>query len=672
MKSIRMKLVLYFSVIMAVALALLGFIIMNGASEAIEQEAEEGLLSLATEGARVTDSRLDSKFIYLEGLTNLPEIQSDTRDIDSAMDIFLDRVEETDYLRIGIADLDGNLYLSDSYGNDGDIVDISERDYYHASLNGERGLMPPSLSVNPADGDRLIMVTSVPIIEAGQITGVLVAVGDADFLSLIVDDIQFGENGYAYMINEEGTVVAHPNRDMIRDFFNPILQSEEDASLDSVAQQFSEILSASSGVGNYNFEGNDLYSGFSDIGDTGWNLIVTADEDEVLASVNNLRTTAILMTIIAVVIAIVLTFFVGTSISKPIQSVSQSAAKIGELDLRQDIDGKLLNSKDEVGQLAQALQNITNNVRQVVFDINDSAGNVSASSEQLTATSQQSASASEEVASTIQDIADGAASQAENTEAGSEKAYRLGQVVEQEHAVVTRLNEAFTDVHAAVEAGIAEIKRLAVISDQTSKATKEVEQGIMKTNESSHRISEASSVIANIAEQTNLLALNAAIEAARAGEAGKGFSVVAEEIRKLAEQSTTSTASIDDIVKDLQANAEQSVKVMAEVSTVLEEQLSSVKLTQEKYHQIEGAMDISNQAVEHLNETGQTIASIKEDIVTTLEGLSAIAEENSAATEEVSAAMQEQTSSMAEISHSSSSLSELAMALKMLVEKFKI
>lgn len=672
MKSIRMRLIMYFSIIMTIALVALGYVIVRGATDSIEEDAGEQLVTLSSESARVADGRIEGKFLYLEGLANLPEVQEETRNIDAAMEILKDRAETAGYLRIGIADLEGNLYLSDTYGDEGNIVDISERAYYQQSLQGERGLMPPTESVNAADGDRLIMVTSVPIVENNRITGVIVAVGDADFLSVIVEDIKFGEHGYAYMIDSMGTVVAHPDRELIRNFFNPIEQKEDDPSLEQMAEEFNKILSSDSGLGHYFFNDKEYYIGYSDVGETGWNLVVTADKEEIFASVNELRLTTILMTIGAILLAIVLTFIVGTNISKPIRRVSKSAEKIGQLDLTEDVDEKLLDSKDEVGQLARSLQSVTDNMRRVIKQINDAASNVSASSEQLTATAEQSASASQEVAATIQDIADGAENQAENTELGTEKAYELGKIVEKEQAVVHGLNQAFTEVHQAVDEGMAEIKRLAKLSDDTSKATKEVETGINNTNQSSHRISEASNVIANIAEQTNLLALNAAIEAARAGEAGKGFSVVAEEIRKLAEQSTASTASIDEIVKELQVNAEESVKVMADVSKVLEEQLSSVELTQSKYHQIETAMSTSDQAVASLNETGKQMNNLKEDIISSLENLSAIAEENSAATEEVSASTQQQTSSMEEISHSSANLAELAVELNKLIELFKI
>lgn len=657
---------------MALALAGLGLMIVMGADDAVQDQAEASLMALSNEGAKVADARIANEFTYLEGLANLPEVQSATRDIDALMTILLRRVEETNFLRIGLADLNGNLYLSDSYGLNNEIVNISERGYYHESLAGERGLMPPSSSVNPDDGDRLIMVNSVPVVENNQVTGVIVAVGDADMLNTIVDDVQFGEQGYAYMVSDEGTVVAHPNRELVFDFFNPIMLANDNPSYESVGNQFVDIISNPSGIGEYTFRGNDLYVGYADIGTTGWNLVVTANVDDVLAEVQEMRLTAIILTLFIVFIAIIITYFIGSRIAKPIQSVTKTAVALSELDLRHNVDQKHLKRNDEVGKLARSLQGIGDSLRAIVHQINDSAGDVSASSEQLTATSQQSSSMSIEVATTIQDIADGAANQAENTEQTSEKAYRLGEIVEQEQEVLKRLNEANEEVQGAVESGMAEIKRLAAISNQTSKATKDVQEGIGMTNESANQISEASNLIASIADQTNLLALNAAIEAARAGEAGKGFSVVAEEIRKLAEQSTASTSSIDAIVRDLQTNSKQSVDVMADVSVILEEQLESVNLTQQKYKDIEKAMDVSTDAVARLNETGHEINSIKGDITSSLESLSAIAEENSAATEEASAAVEEQSSSMEEITGSSESLAELAMGLKKLVEKFKL
>ncbi|WP_280770657.1 methyl-accepting chemotaxis protein [Salipaludibacillus daqingensis] len=672
MKSIKTKLIFSFSTLILVISISLGFLILQDASNSIVNEAESGLESLSSEGARLTESRQESEFRYLDGLTNMEQLSNPEEELEVKMDILLNEVEETDYLRIGVSDLNGNLYLSDTYGINNEIVDINEREYYHDSMAGERGMMPPSISVNDDDEGRMIIVSSVPMYHNNEISGVLVAVGDANYLNLIVDDMGYGEQGYAYIVNEVGTVIAHPNRDLVFQGFNPIESVESDPSLTSQANLFEQFLEDTNGVGNYTYEGEQLYAGFSQIEGTGWTLVINAFEEEVLSAIPPLQIKVMIVTLVILVLSIVLTFFIGSSITNPLITITKHSNKMSNLDITEDVPHHLLKKKDEVGRLSNGLQTITNNLREILKEINHSATQVAASSEELTATSQQSASASEEVAVTISEIATGASEQAQNTEDGSSKAMLLGEVVEKEQAVVKDLNEASARVSQVVSEGLKEIDKLTTISEENYHATKEVEQGIMKTNDSSKQIGEASNVIATIAEQTNLLALNAAIEAARAGEAGKGFSVVADEIRKLAEQSTTSTKTIDTVVKELQTNSEQAVKIMEKVSSILIEQEKTVRETKGKYVTISEAMTSSEKAVENLNLSGIEMKNIKDEIVNTLQSLSAIAEENSASTEEVSATMEQQSASTIEISKSSEGLSELAQDLQLLISKFKV
>ena len=234
------------------------------------------------------------------------------------------------------------------------------------------------------------------------------------------------------------------------------------------------------------------------------------------------------------------------------------------------------------------------------------------------------------------------------------------------------LNRASSKVAEVVNEGLLDMNKLSKITEESNGATKEIYEVILKTNESSNRIGQASSVIASIADQTNLLALNAAIEAARAGDAGRGFAVVADEIRKLAEQSSQSTKAIDEIVGELQKNAKDAVKTMERVSTISKEQTSGVIQSKDKYILIAQAMKDAQIALEQLNASGEEMRKMKDEILTTLQNLSAIAQENSAATEQTTASMEEQTASMEEISSSSEDLSNLAQDLQSIILKFNV
>jgi len=234
------------------------------------------------------------------------------------------------------------------------------------------------------------------------------------------------------------------------------------------------------------------------------------------------------------------------------------------------------------------------------------------------------------------------------------------------------LNEVVQTVRQLVNEGLHEMQDLSSISSESRDATKNVQNVILKTNESSNKIGEASNVIALIAEQTNLLALNAAIEAARAGEAGRGFTVVAEEIRKLAEQSANSTKEIDKVVSELQINSRSVVDYMKKVSSVAKEQEKSVTNSTEKYMMITTAINAAEQAVEKLNVSGEKMEVMKDEILATLQNLSAIAEENSASTQEVAASIQEQTTAVEKITGISKDMSQSAENLNAMVSLFNL
>ncbi|HHY70552.1 MAG TPA: HAMP domain-containing protein [Thermoanaerobacterales bacterium] len=401
-------------------------------------------------------------------------------------------------------------------------------------------------------------------------------------------------------------------------------------------------------------------------------IAVDYDVESVYLGLNKFKTTSIIILLGFAVIILICGLLLSNSISKPIKNAVEYSKKLANLDLTKDVSQRDLNRKDEFGDLAQALHSIADSFKDIIGKISDSSEQMAAASQEFTAISQESATAVEEISRTVEEIANGASDQAKNTEEGASKAVLLGEIIDNDIEFTKNINNAVNNVTQIVNEGLVEIENLSGITDENNIANKNISDVILKTNESSDKISEASNFIASIADQTNLLALNAAIEAARAGEAGKGFAVVADEIRKMAEQSANSTHTIEQIVNELQMNVKNAVYTMKRVSEITNEQTQSVIKNKNNYKLIEEAMKESQKALKRLNASGKEMYDMKNEIMSTLENLSSIAEENSAATQEVTASTEEQAASMEEIASSSEDLSELAQDLQNTILKFKI
>ncbi len=662
MKSIKTKMLVSFLLTLILTTGILQAVSIYTARKNLKEQVEQGVTALVGDNAKLIESRMETEKLIVENIADNMEIQS--MNYARQKSAMIDYLEKTDFIGLGIVDMKGQVKYSDDTE-----ADLSDRGYIQEALTGKTVIS--DVLISKVTNEPVLMIAA-PIFSDGTLTGLVLARSDANKMSKLIQDMGYGEGGYGYIINSQGTVVAHRDKSLVVNMYNPIEAEKEDESAASVAGLFKTILQQKRGTYEYTFDGKKLYSAYAPIPDSNWYYIVTADESEVMGRIADFSKIIGLSFAAALIISIIVMVGLGNSITKPIVKTVRQAERIANLDITIDIDANLRKKKDEIGLLANALQNITESFRGIIEELKNASARLTTTAGRMSEMSEDTAISSGEIATTIGELARAAMNHAEHTQEGSIRTQELGEAIEHNQHSFMVLEKATEKVLEILNEGAAAMDILRIKTEENNAEAAEIKEVTEKTNESALLIGQASEVISQIAEQTNLLSLNAAIEAARAGEAGKGFAVVAEEIRKLAEQSTASTGEIDTIVAELQRNTGRAVTAIERMDTAMREQTVSANNSQESFEGISAAIKKASDAVEELSKSGEAMEKVKGGIIETMENLSAIAEEDSASTQEISASLEEQTASLEELAASSKTMDELAIQLEVIVERFKI
>lgn len=662
MKSIRWKLIVYFVVLLLVTTVTLSVRSYQYASELIIDEASHAVVDLATSASKVVSGTVQFNLAQLSGIARTTELE--TMDVETQVAFLAKEIEHYDFLALGVVYPDGRTFY-----NDRGTANLGDREYVKKALNGYANVSNPILSKVTND---MVVMFAVPIEVEDQVEAVLIGRKPARSLWDFIEGVGYGENGYGYIIGKNGTIYAHENQELVFNQRNAFEDIEKGGDLKElgIAMKNNDILAPT--VISYEFLGDRRYIGMSPIENTDWIIAIGGYESEILSGVKDMRTDNLITSTGIIALGSILVFIIGQSISKPIIQSANYSREIASLDLREDIPEKYLKLKDERGILARSIQSINENLRRIVGEVTEASHHVASASEQLTATTEETSVISEEIAKAVGSIATSSGQQAKETLSGENHTEILGNMVNENEKHIEKLSLFAEEVIRLKDEGNILMEALAEETNKSIHGIDNVFEEIQKTSYNANRINDASKLIQNIAEQTNLLALNAAIEAARAGEFGRGFSVVAEEIRKLAEESKISTMEIEKIVNELQRSTKDSEATMKDVMDISSIQQKSLLETEHKFGGIADAVEKMTTMIEDLKKDSREIKEKKESILGIMKELSSIAEENAAGAQEVFASSEGQSSAIEEVAKSSEGLSRLAQEMIALVERFKI
>jgi methyl-accepting chemotaxis protein len=372
----------------------------------------------------------------------------------------------------------------------------------------------------------------------------------------------------------------------------------------------------------------------------------------------------------SVIIGGTITFLINRVVKRNLNQVVHISNQIANGDL--SVQQMNYEGKDEIGQLASAVNTMKDNLRHMIQQILSVSQNVSSQSEELTQSSNEVKVGSEQVASTMQQLSAGAEEQAStSSEIASLIELLNKQIVDVSNdgeALQTSSNGVLQMADKGKTKMDLSVTQMATINELVLDSV----QKVQRLDQRSHDISKLILVIQDIAEQTNLLALNAAIEAARAGESGRGFAVVADEVRKLAEQVGRSITEITGIIDGTQKESKAVVESLQNGYQQVKEGSQIIDVTKETFETINTAVTHMAERIDGLSGSFEQIATNSEKISSFSEEIASVSEESAAGIEQTSASVQQQSGSMEEISGSAQALASLAEDLHEMVSKFKL
>lgn len=488
----------------------------------------------------------------------------------------------------------------------------------------------------------------------GQLVGVASINVKLSSVTEALSTVSLGKNGLAMAVDSSGVIIGHKESSLIGQNKDQLQWLK-----DALSHKNNEIL--------IKVQGKE-YIGFKSTSkDTGITVIGIIPVSEVASKVLSALLLSIVVIIVSITVVAVMGFIFVRKLTIPIKTLVKTLNKINEGDFSQRVDENKL-SITETRLIANAVNSLAHSMDTMMSNLETTSKDVKESSDSLFEITKSFTNSNAEISDAIHQVAASSVEQAQILNEGVTLSSELG--AEVEHSLINSDNmlHAAEQAQAFAMSGLKDIVSLTETFSENNIANKAVLTESEVLVEKANEISFITGAIKAITEQTNLLALNASIEAARAGEAGRGFSVVADEIRKLAEQSSKSAQQINNVITQINSSILLLQQHIGDTHKLYEKTGESVGKTSEGFTNINNSISVLKDNVHVVAESLKDIDEKKKKLLDSILKGASISQENAATTEEVSASAEEQNTGLQDILDDCEKLNNLAENLNRLID----
>lgn len=656
-QSLRTKLIAVLIAISVIPIVLSGINSYVVAKRVLNDKLEVTSTQTIHEVTRGIDNYLNamSNIVYiLSKDTNLIEANNPTY-FEFAKGLMANTRASDDKIINIFAGTETGMFYTDPVANLPAGFDHRKRDWYIQAVNNPNKVIITDPYIDTASKEMVITIAS-SIQKDSNLVGVVGIDIELTKYSESLSNISIGKEGYLFVTDQNGVILAHPNQGYIgqnmADFFTI----------------WDDVKNNADGFLDYESQGTKGFVVYNTSDVTSWKVIAAMNNSELSNDTRDIRNVIAYLIIFTIIAASLCAIFFTKPISKNINLLIKAFYELSKGNLRTSVS---IHSKDEFQVLGEHFNEMVVNMSNLIHNVNEASTTVLDTSIVLANMSEETNASLSEVARAVEEVAKGTMEQAQNAADGATSVTDLADKLNLINSSTNMMDSLSKNANELTMQGLSRMENLMTKSDHTKQSTSKVSELVYETSESMEQISAISTTIEKITAQTNLLALNASIEAARAGESGKGFAVVANEIRNLADQSKSSTVKIKKIIEEIAEKTALSVEAMEITQKNVEEQVSLVNQTQSLFQNIMEAVNVLSNKVTEIKQSTEEISNQKNNIVFQIENISAISEEAASATEEVTSSTEQISATMDEITKQAVELQRLSEELKNKINTFQ-